>query len=418
MELKQTGVASRPNYPWILIGLLWMAAFLNSADRSILVAVMPEIRTEFDLSLTQLGLLNSIFFWVYAAAVFFTGQLGDGARRSRVIIYGLVFWSIATGLVPLTTGFIMLLGLRSVVAAGESTYYPSATALISDWHKPIHRSRALSLHQTGVFAGAGVGALVAGYMADQFGWRMPFIFFFVLGLVVAGTFLLLLKDAPIRHTAAEKIGNAGRSAVRLVFKIRPAVMLFAVFFLANGASTGVTVWAPTYVHDALGLDLGSSALYGSATINLAGFLTVPLGGFLADTLAKRSPIGRFHTLAIGLAIAALLLLPLAYVNSAAGVGAVLLATSFGKGLFDGCIYAAMHDVVPPRARATAVGVMTTCGFIGAGLTPLAVAWAAESFGMAMGITSLAILYVAAVLILFLGRATTQAAAIKNAQEIH
>lgn len=415
MAATQERAASRPGYPWILIGLLWMAAFLNSADRSILVAVMPDIRSEFDLTLTQLGLINSVFFWVYAAAVFFTGQLGDNARRSRVIIYGLIFWSIATGLVPLTTGFIMLLGLRSLVAAGESAYYPSATALIGDWHKPQHRSRALSLHQTAVFAGGGIGALLAGYMADWLGWRMPFYVFAILGLLVAVLFVFTLKDAPIRHTAAEQGPTGG--TLRLVFGIKPAVMLFAVFFLANGASNGVTVWAPTYVHDALGLDLGSSALYGSATINLAGFLTVPLGGYLADTLAKRTPIGRFYTLAIGLAIAALLLLPLAYVSTAAGVGIVLLATSFGKGLFDGCIYAAMHDVVPPRARSTAVGVMTTCGFIGAGLTPLAVAWATDSFGMSAAITSMAALYVVAVVILLAGRGSAAEAVAVNRQEM-
>ena len=38
------------NYPWILIGLLWMVAFLNAADRSILVAVMPQLRDEFGLT--------------------------------------------------------------------------------------------------------------------------------------------------------------------------------------------------------------------------------------------------------------------------------------------------------------------------------------------------------------------------------
>ena len=103
-------------YPWLLIGLLWMVAFLNAADRSILFTVMPQLKTEFGLTATQLALLNSVFFWVYAVCAFLSGSLGDKSRRSRVIIYGLLFWSVATGIVSLSTGFAMLLGLRASIA--------------------------------------------------------------------------------------------------------------------------------------------------------------------------------------------------------------------------------------------------------------------------------------------------------------
>lgn len=403
------------NYPWVLIGLLWMVAFLNAADRSILVAVMPQLREEFGLTPTMLALLNSVFFWIYAVAAFLSGRLGDSTRRSRVIIYGLAFWSMATGLVSLSTGFVMLLAMRGMVALGEATYYPTATAFISDWHKPAMRGRALSIHQTGVFAGAAVGALAAGMMADSFGWRVPFIVFGLIGFVVCAILVRTLRDAPIRRTAAEK--GKGNEPLGIVLRIRPALMLCAVFFLANGASTGVTVWAPTYIHDALGLNLTGSALYGTATITVAGFISVPFGGLLADTLAKRTPLGRFYTLAIGLSAAAVLLLPLFWASTAMAVGAVLVATSIGKGLFDGCIYAAMHDVVPPHARATAVGLMTMIGFFGAGLSPIFVAWAGEGFGLAAGMTSLAVAYLIAVVVILAMRESTRRAVLANAQMI-
>lgn len=401
------------DYPWILIGLLWLVAFLNAADRSIIVAVMPQIRDEFGLSNRELALLNSLFFWVYAVAAFVSGRAGDSIRRSRIIIYGLIFWSMATGLTALSTGFAMLLAFRGLVALGEATYYPTATALISDWHEPKWRSRALSLHQTGVFAGAGLGAFFAGFLADKFSWHTPFYIFAAVGIAHAAILWAFLRDAPIA-TAREK----GEEPLSVVFRIKPALLLCVVFFLANGASTGVTVWAPTYVHDALGLDLAGSALVGSATINIAGFLTVPFGGFLADWMAKRTPIGRFYTLALGLTLAALFLLPLSTVTTAGGVSIVLIATSFGKGIFDGCIYAAMHDVVPPHARATAVGAMTMIGFFGAGLTPFIVAEASEGFGMAAGMASLASFYVIAVVLLIASRGSIRRAVDANMAEPH
>ncbi len=402
-------------YPWTLIGLLWVVAFLNAADRNILIAVLPDLKTEFGLSNSQLALLGSVFFWVYAVGAFVAGRIGDSVRRTRVILYGLIFWSVATGASALATGFALLLAMRALVAVGESAYYPTATALIGDWHKPAMRSRALSIHQTAVFAGAGLGAVATGYIAELLSWHAPFLIFGGIGLIHAIVLSRMLKDAPIRHTAVE--ADKPAEPIGIVLRIPPAVMLCLIFALATGASTGVTFWAPFYVNKELGMNLADSAWVGAATINTAGFLSVPLGGLLADTLAKRTPIGRFLTLAIGLGLAGLLLLPLLGVRTALGIGLVLVATSVAKGLFDGCIYAAMHDVVPPHARATAVGMMTMIGFFGAGATPLIVAGIGDAFGMRAGIVAMAGLYFTAVIILLAMREPTRRAVIANSHEV-
>jgi len=403
------------NYPWVLIGLLWLVAFLNAADRNILIAVLPELKTEFGLTNSQLALLGSVFFWVYAVGAFIVGRVGDSVRRTRVIIVGLIFWSIATGMSALATGFALLLSMRALVAVGESAYYPTATALIGDWHKPAMRSRALSIHQTAVFAGAGLGAVATGYIALLLSWHAPFLIFGAIGLLHAVVLWKFLKDAPIKHTAVETDKPA--EPIGIVLRIPPAVMLCVIFALATGASTGLTFWAPFYVNRELGLNLADSAWVGAATINIAGFLSVPLGGLLADTLAKKTPIGRFHTLAIGLALAGILLLPLLGARTAVTIGMVLVATSVAKGLFDGCIYAAMHDVVPPHARATAVGMMTMIGFFGAGATPLIVAGIGDAFGMRAGIVAMAGLYFVAVIILLAMQGPTRRAVLANAHEI-
>lgn len=397
-------------YPWILVALLWGCAFLNNGDRALMVALMPAIRAEFHLTNTQLAIPSALFFWAYAFAVLVTGRLGDRMARSTVILAGLVLWSAATGMVALSTGFAMLIGSRVLVAVTEAPYYPSATALISDWHSPRMRSRALSLHQTGVFAGALLSSLGAGAMADRLGWRAPFLVFGVLGMAYGALLIKFLKDAPTRTAPS---ASADGEPMRVVLRSRPALWLCAVFCLATAAANGLTVWAPTFVYDKLHADLTQSALVGSATINLAGIVAVPLGGLLADWLGSRTPLGRFYALMIGLGIACAALVPLFLADSLWQVAVVLLCSTLGKGLFDGCIYAAMHDVIPPGARASAVGLMTMCGFLGAGLSPLGIAAIANVFGMGITISSLAALYLAAVALLFATRASTRAAILQH-----
>ena len=405
---RAASAAEFPSYPWVLIGLLWTAAFLTSAGRQILITVLPQIRAEFGLNATQLALINSVGFWIYAGGALIFGRLGDATRRSQLIVAGLAFWAVATGMVSASTGLITLIVIRGLVATGEATYYPTAAALISDWHRSGTRSRALSIHQTGVFAGAGVGAVTAGALADAFGWRSPFLVFGLIALVFCAVLFKWLRDPPVPPAqGAASSAMSSRGPLRTVLQRPAALLLCLVFFLANGAVCGIIVWAPTFLHDELGLDLAASALYGSATLSVAGILCVPLAGFFAHRLASRTPLAVFYVLAIGLALAGLLLLPLPFATSAVAVGAVLFASGAGKGLFDGCIYAAMHDVVPPAARATAVGLMTLVGFCGAGLSPIAVAQLSGRIGMAPAMTSLASLYLAAAVLLIATRSSTR-----------
>jgi fucose permease len=73
----------------------------------------------------------------------------------------------------------------------------------------------------------------------------------------------------------------------------------------------------------------------------------------------------------------------------------------------------MHDVVPNEARASAVGLMTMFGFIGGGLTPIFVAMASRTFGLAAGMTSLCVLYFIAVAILLGIRRMTRQVAVET-----
>lgn len=408
MVREMTGPADRrfarpasAAYPWIVVGLLWMVSFLNSADRAILNSVKPLLRDAFSVSDIQLGVVDTVFFWTYAVCAFVFGRIGDSVRRRNMILFGLLFWSTATGMMPVATGFAMLLGMRTLVAVGESTYYPTATALISSWHRPAMRSRALAIHQTAVFAGGGFGGWTAGMLADRHGWSMPFLVFAGLGLVVmAILFFTLRDDAP---AIAQTSGKGKGEPLKLVIANPAALLLCAVFFLATAASSAVLNWCNTYAHDVLGLNLADSALVGPVMITTAGFFSVLVGGWLSDRFAAHSPLGRFTVLAVGLSLAALFLLPFPWAHTVPLVGALLFATSFGKGLFDGCIYAAMHDVMPDAARATAAGLMTMSGFLGAGISTVLLPALAAYTGLAAGFAMMAGLYLIAVVALITGR---------------
>ena len=70
-------IGSHRVYPWFVVGLLWFCGFFNYADRQAVYSVFPLLKSEFDLSDPQLGLLGSAFMLVYALTSPFTGYTVD-----------------------------------------------------------------------------------------------------------------------------------------------------------------------------------------------------------------------------------------------------------------------------------------------------------------------------------------------------
>jgi MFS transporter, Spinster family, sphingosine-1-phosphate transporter len=156
-------------YKWELIILLWLAFFLNQADRQIFNVVLPLIRADLQLTDAQLGLIASVLIWTYGSLVPVSGYVGDVLSRKKIIGYSLLFWSFAT----LFTGFgntllyfILLRGIAT--GGGEAFYAPSANALISEHH---HKTRAfaMSIHQTALYAGIISSGFLAGYIGENYG---------------------------------------------------------------------------------------------------------------------------------------------------------------------------------------------------------------------------------------------------------
>ena len=90
---------------WAIVGVLLLAAVLNSADRSSLAIAAPQLSRELMLSPLQMGLLLSSFFWTYAVGQLVAGWLADRFPVLWVFTIGFVLWSGATfgtGLVQVT----------------------------------------------------------------------------------------------------------------------------------------------------------------------------------------------------------------------------------------------------------------------------------------------------------------------------
>jgi len=397
-------------YKWAVVALLWLVCFFNYADRQAIYSVFPLLKTEMGLSDVQLGVVGASFMWVYAAAAPLAGIAGDRLARKTLVVCGLIFWSLITIATALSTQYSHLVVCRALEGLGEAFYFPASMSMLSDYHGTETRSRAMAIHQSSVYAGTIAGGTAAGMMGQAYGWRSSFYLFGLLGCALGLALIVCLREPRRESVDARKRGTAPFGVDHVQKGPYPffepmVLILMAVFVGANFVAAIVLTWMPSFLSRKFGMSLGAAGFSSTAYLQIASVLGVITGGILADRFARRHRGGRMMTQAIGLLAG----VPFIFVTGwTLSVPVLILAMAgFGyfKGLYDANIWASLHDVVPADRRATAVGVMNAVGWIGGGFAPVAIALAAQRYGMSASISASSVIYLVVGLLLVVGTAT-------------
>jgi sugar phosphate permease len=421
MEALRTPPTQSASYKWAVIAMLWFVCFFNYADRQAIFSVFPLIKQQLVLSDVQLGILGSSFMWMYALFGPVAGWLCDRLPRKSLVLGGLVFWSVVTGATAVSHSFGQLLICRALGGLGEAFYFPAAMSLISDYHGPATRSRAMSLHQSSVYAGSIAGGAVSGVIGQYYGWRMSFALFGGFG-VVLGVLLWRGLREPVRGMSDTEIDAADVDGVakgqhaepdphlggsildgfREVFQNPMVLLLVVVFMAANFVAVVFLTWMPTFLYQKFHMSLAMAGLNGTAYLQIASVLGVLSGGLIADSLRRKRPGGRLMTQAIGLLCGVPFLFLTGWTISVRLLVLGMVGFGFFKGLYDANIFAGLYDVVPIERRGAAAGILNSMGWLGGGFAPVLIAVAAAHWGMSACISATAGIYLSIAILLWVG----------------
>jgi len=394
------------NYKWWVVAMLWLVCFFNYADRQSIFSVFPLLEKELRLSDVELGLAGASFMWVYALFGPIAGWLGDRFSRKALILGALVFWSVVTAATAWSHNLWQLTLCRALGGLGEAFYFPAAMSLISDYHTGTTRSRAMSLHQSSVYAGTIGGGACAGWLAEHFGWRPMFTGFGLAGVLVSVLLLGLLRE-PNRGAAEgqleAKSARPSRPIVTVVVDLltnRTVVLLILAFIGANFVAMVFLTWMPAYLHRTFGMTLSMAGLNATAWLQTASVAGVLSGGVLADRLSRKRTGARAFTQSVGLACGVPFLFLTGRTLSIPVLVAAMACFGYFKGLYDANIFAALYDIVPVDVRAAAAGLLNSLGWLGAGFAPVLVAAASQHFGMSACLSATSVIYFVCAVLLF------------------
>lgn len=385
-------------YPWIVVGLLSVVAFLNYLDRQMLSTMQAAIGVDIaELREAQnFGRLMAIFLWVYALVSPFAGSIADRLSRKWLIVGSLGVWSLVTLLMGHCQTFSQMYWLRGLMGVSEALYIPSSLSLIADYHAGKSRSLAVGLHMTGLYLGQAVGGFGAIF-ASALSWRLTFQWFGIIGVLYAVVLMFLLKEKRVTAPAEERAGKAAQGSILKSFGLIFSNIAFWVilFFFASTSLPGWATknWLPTLFAQNIEGGMSVAGPVATITIALASFIGVMVGGPLSDKWVKKNLKGRVYTSAIGLGmmIPALVLMGLGHGLVPAIASGLIFG--LGYGMFDTNNMPILCQFVPSRLRATAYGFMNMVGVaMGALCTTLLgkIPNLGLSFAILGGVTALAL----------------------------
>jgi predicted MFS family arabinose efflux permease len=359
---------------WMMVGLLWFAAFLNYLDRMILITMRSSIKAAIPMSDAQFGLLTTVFLISYGLLSPVGGFLADRFNRSTIITLSLFGWSAATWLTSTATTFNEMLLYRSLMGISEAAYFPAAGALLMDYHRNKTRSLANGIHLSGVMVGSGLGGL-GGWIADRQDWTFVFELFGMIGILYAGVLFFLLRDRPKDPTtdlpgdiATPASAIRPREAFLAIFS-RPAFIIALLFWGCLGiASWSFSGWLPAYLHEQFGLTQGAAGLTALGYTHAASLVGMVVGGFWADRWSQRHPRGRIYVGVIGVLVAAPGVLLVGNVGILPLVLLGMVIFGFTRPFPDASMVPLLCQVVQQRYLATAVGFLNMFAVFVGGIT--------------------------------------------------
>ena len=102
------GKETSANYKWIALLLLWVAFFLQQGTRQIYSATLPSIRASFGVSDAAIGVVGTVFTFMYGICVPFAGIAADLFRRKWMVTIGVAVFCCGI----FCSGFVGTVGLR------------------------------------------------------------------------------------------------------------------------------------------------------------------------------------------------------------------------------------------------------------------------------------------------------------------
>jgi len=360
--------------------------------------VLTYLMSEFGMSKSTGGLLNSLTLAASAIGGLLFGVLADRIGRTRALMASILVYSISSAACGLSQSIPQLAAFRFLLGLGMGGEWSTGAALIAETWRAEHRGKALGLMQSTYAIGEALAAVIVLIVFPHFGWRAVFF----AGVLPALLVLWIYKGVPEPELWKNRSKEKKSGVLRKLFQkdvFRNGLLATTMNACGMFGYWGLFTWIPSFL--ALPVSKGGRGL--GLVVGTTFYLVLSPGkwlgyasfGFFADAFGRRKPYFTYL-------LVAALLVPLYGVIRTPLLLMLLgpFVAFFGTGFFSG--YAAIaSELFPGEIRAAAMGLSYNVGRGLSAAAPFAVGAMASRFGFLPAFFLLAGAFLAAALLALL-----------------
>jgi len=369
-----------------------LAFTFSFVDRQILNLLVEPIRTDLNVSDTQISFLQGLAFAAtYILMSVPLGRMVDRFNRVYIMIGGVLVWSLTTIACGLSRNYFHLMFARFGVGAGEAALSPAAWSMLADYFKPDKLALPISVYLMGPYIGAGLAMIAGAEILDLTRqvdvvtlpligvvqpWQATFIAVGLPGFLVAALIATIREPnrKNVTGTPADVPAWSQVWAYMMAHKRVYAALHLGVPFIIV-MLYGLQAWTPTILLRIYAWDLADAGrIYGVIAL-LAGSSGVLAGPVISRFLYNRGVLDApLRVSVLGACIATLALATLPFQPSGEMALASIGCASFGVTLPLALITTVMQEVTPNNMRGVVNGMyVVTANVLGLALGPTLVA---------------------------------------------
>ena len=311
------------SHAWWALALLTATYTFSFVDRQIVNLLVDPIRADFGLSDSQVSFLQGLAFALpYVLLSIPVGRIVDRANRIRVLIIGILIWTVSCMMCGTAKSFWQLSIARMGIGGGEASVTPASWSLLADYFPPEKRALPVSIFLMGPYLGAGLSLLLGAEViswASGLGqielpivgviapWQLTFMLVALPGVVIA--LLLPLLKEPVRQERLNSEPSA-MTWTRVGQYVWPRRQLFGAYLLGSPFLVlvlySLQAWIPSLLVRVHQLDIVQAGRYYGAIALIAGSAGVLSGPIFARWLSTKVNAERAPLIAIFISILVLI----------------------------------------------------------------------------------------------------------------
>ncbi|ESS72644.1 arabinose efflux permease family protein [Methyloglobulus morosus KoM1] len=317
-----------------------------------------------------IGLAIGIYGMSQAVLQIPFGLVSDRVGRKKIIVFGLLLFCLGSVIAAFSTSIYGVIVGRAVQGSGAIA--GPTMALLADLTQEVHRTKAMALIGASIGISFGVAIAAGPVIAGFVGIHGLFWLIAVLSLLAILVIIFLVPQPQQlkKHRDAELVS----SSFFQVLKEPELLRLNYGIFVLHAILTASFVVLPLLMRDAGLLPSDHWKVY--LPVFVASFAVIIPFVILAEKKRKMKPVFLFAILILVLADLGLM----QFNTTLFGIVGFLTLFFSGFNLLEATLPSLISKTAPGDMRGTAMGIYSTCQFLGAGIGGSLGGWCYGQYG--------------------------------------